>query len=536
MTVTRRHYYESRGLITAERFGLLLDSANEQWPERELLNFEGTRYSYRDVWRWVMHVADSLLDFGVGPGDRILNQMANSAESIIIQFAIWRIGCVNVPVIPAYRQHEVRQIIADTRPAAIVATANVRGRNLCEEIDSILEELPNLSPIKLSFCKEAARGWGVLPGAPASDLTLRLERLPEPAPASDCVMILYTSGSTAAPKGAKLSGEAILANSRAYIRMNQLTASYVGLAGSPLGHIAALSICMTTPMLLGGRSVVLSHWKPDEATDCVLSEGVTMIGGPPIFVSDIVDRLEAMGKKLDHQMLSQSGGAPIAPELVHRAEAVGIHVVPVYGMTETTGAASMCRIGDPIERRAHWQGRPIWGTDIEVVDDQRRVLPAGTVGEFRIRSPQLALGYTDPVISAAQFDDEGWFYTGDLGVIDDEGWVRVVGRLKEIINRGGEKFSAQDIEQALAGHSKIAAAAVVGGPHERLGEVVVAFLKLRPGVAWDGPAEFRDYLDTLKLSKQKFPEIWHVVDDLPMNITGKIQKQILITMLREMPA
>jgi len=532
MQPERRRHYEDRGLLTAERFGQLFDSAVEQWPDRELLNYEGERYSYLELWRWVVHVAHALVDSGLRPGDHILNQMSNSAESIVLQFAVWRIGCINVPVIPVYREHEVRQIIADTRPVAIVATAQVRNRNLCNEIAGVLAELPGLSPRLLSFSEAAPAGWHRLPAAPDAAVQVDGAGLPDPADSRECAMILYTSGSTSAPKGAMLTGEAILANSRAYIRSNQLTASYVGLAGSPLGHIAALSICMTTPMLLGGRSVVMSHWKPDEAVAHVLAERVTMIGGPPIFTSDIVDRLETMGRRLEWQMLSQTGGAPIAPEIVRRAEAVGIRAVPVYGMTETTGAAAMCRLDDPLDRRAEWHGRAIWGTEIEAVDDERRRLPADEIGELRIRSPQLMLGYTDPDISAQQIDADGWFYTGDLGIIDAEGWVRVVGRLKEIINRGGEKFSAQDIEQALGGHPDIAAAAVVGGPHERLGEIVVAFLKLRPDVAWQGPERLLAYLDGLKLSKQKFPEAWHIVDELPMSATGKIQKKELVARLK----
>lgn len=532
MTPERRKSYEERGLLTGEPLGRLLESACEQWPDRELLNFEGTRYSYQQLRRWVAYVAQSLITAGIKPGDHVLNQMANSAESIVLQFALWRIGCVNVPVIPVYRQHEVRQIIEDTKPVAIVATKHLRGRNLCDEIDGVLNEIGFLTPVRLTFDGDTPVDWRPLPGEPDEIIDVDAFTLPKPADPSTCVMILYTSGSTAAPKGARLSGEAIIANSRAYIRVNQLRDDYVGLAGSPLGHIAALSICMTTPMLLGGRSVVMSHWKPDDATRYALEEGVTMIGGPPIFVSDIVDRLEAAGKRLDRPMLSQTGGAAIAPEIVRRAEAVGIHVVPVYGMTETTGAAAMCYVGADLERRANWHGKAIWGTEIQAVDEDRQVLPTGMRGEFRIRSPQLMLGYTDKIITATQMDDDGWFYTGDLGIIDSEGWLRVEGRLKEIINRGGEKFSTQDIENALAGHPDIAAVAVVGGPHERLGEIVVAFLKLRPGAIWNGPEGYSAYLDAQKLSKQKFPEVWRVVEDLPMSATGKIQKQMLVSLLK----
>ena len=177
-------------------------------------------------------------------------------------------------------------------------------------------------------------------------------------------------------------------------------------------------------------------------------------------------------------------------------------------------------------------GRVVYGTEIQAVDDDRRPLPPGEVGELRIRSPQLMLGYTSPQATAECMDEDGWFYTGDVGSVDGEGWLRIHGRIKDIINRGGEKFSAQDIEIALAGFPGIAAVAAVGAPDARFGEVVAAFVKLAPDAEWAGPEPLLAHLETLRMARSKFPVIWRVVDQFPVTAAGKIQKQALRDQLK----
>jgi acyl-CoA synthetase len=285
-------------------------------------------------------------------------------------------------------------------------------------------------------------------------------------------------------------------------------------------------------MVSGGRAVVMRSWKPDEAVELIEQEKITFMGAPPLILQDLIERYEVPGR-VGHRLYSYiCGGGAMPPSLITRADAVGIKASRNYGMTETTGTITACPPSEPIERRAHFDGYPLYGSEIQIVDDQRHPLPSGKVGEIRIRCPLLLIGYTDPALTAAQLDSEGWFYTGDLGRLDAGDWLVFEGRVKDIINRGGEKFSSQDIEAAIASCPGITDAAVVGAPHERYGEVVAAFVRLKPGVEWTGPESTLQHLEALKLAKQKWPVHWIVLTDFPRTPSGKIQKQALRELLR----
>ena len=186
-----------------------------------------------------------------------------------------------------------------------------------------------------------------------------------------------------------------------------------------------------------------------------------------------------------------------------------------------------------LDQRARTDGRAAEGVEVRAVDDEGMPLAPGTRGELCVRAPEQMLGYTDPDLTAAQVDPDGWFRTGDVGMVDDAGWITMTGRIKDIINRGGEKFSAQDIEHAIVSHDAIAAAAVVGVPDHRLGEQVAAFVTLRPGAAWPGAVSLVGHLDAQRLAKQKFPVAWRVLDELPATLSGKLQKGDLLRQWNE---
>jgi acyl-CoA synthetase (AMP-forming)/AMP-acid ligase II len=280
----------------------------------------------------------------------------------------------------------------------------------------------------------------------------------------------------------------------------------------------------------------MPSWKPDEAIDLIEREGATMMGAPPLILQDLVERYEQR-PEVGHRLGSYiGGGGNVPPSLIERATAVGIMASRNYGMTETTGTITACAARETLHRRARFDGQTFYASEVEIVDEDRRPLPFGAVGEIRIRCPLLMIGYTDPKLNEEQLDADGFFYTGDLGRIDAEGWLSFEGRLKDIINRGGEKFSSMDIETAIASFPAITDVAVVGAPHPRFGEVPAAFVRLKPGIAWNGPDEILDHLEKAKLAKQKRPVQWHVLEEFPRTPSGKIQKQALRRMVREEPA
>jgi len=523
----------SRGIVTEECLGFFLETCAGYWPQREMVSFEGARYTYRDIHRWSLAIAHALLEGGIRPADRILIQAVNSTQLLAAQFAAWRIGAVTVPVVPMYRAHELKSILADVRPRALLSSGQIGNRCYCAELDVTLAGIGQEPALKMVLDGPSDRhGWRPVPPAPSAGENIDAAGLPEPGGPDACAVILFTSGSTAAPKGAMLRGAAIVNNARAMQKIFGYGAGDVALCATPLGHTGALINSIMIPMVSGGRAVVMRSWKPDEAVELIEQEKITFMGAPPLILQDLIERYEVPGR-VGHRLYSYiCGGGAMPPSLITRADAVGIKASRNYGMTETTGTITACPPSEPIERRAHFDGYPLYGSEIQIVDDQRHPLPSGKVGEIRIRCPLLLIGYTDPALTAAQLDSEGWFYTGDLGRLDAGDWLVFEGRVKDIINRGGEKFSSQDIEAAIASCPGITDAAVVGAPHERYGEVVAAFVRLKPGVEWTGPESTLQYLEALKLAKQKWPVHWIVLTDFPRTPSGKIQKQALRELLR----
>ncbi len=531
--MTARHdAYAELGLWTGEPLGLLLPAAATRWGERDFLKLGDRRLSYGALDRWVTAAAWFLIDAGVRPGERILAQSGNRVELVVLQLAAWRIGAIVVPVVPIYRPHELRAIIADTRPAVIAAARVAGSRAPSAEIDEVLAELAFTPRRRVlldsdSDSDSAEPGWDLPPAEPGPDVHPRDGTLPDPAPASECCAVLFTSGTTSAPKGARISARAVLANLANWRTGQRLTAADVSLSGAPLAHIGGLQ-SLLVPMTCGGRAVILPHWDGDLAVAEIEAEGATFMSGAPVFLSDLVERYER-GDSPGHRLgLFLSGGAPTPPNLIARAEAVGVIASRCYGMTETGGTVTQAAPDAPFQLRAHTEGRVLPGTELEIVDDAHAPVPTGEVGHIRIRSAQLMLGYTDPELTATQFDADGWFYPGDLGRLDPAGHLTMAGRSKDIINRGGEKFSAQDIEAALASHPAIREAAVLGLPDPRLGEVVGAFLVLGEGATWTGPADLLRHLEAGGLARPKFPVAWFVRDELPRTASGKVQKNVLL--------
>lgn len=527
-THDRHSLYRQQGLLTQERLGLFLTNAASYWPERRMINFDGVWYTYQDILRWTTSTAHRLLASGVKPGHRVLLQATNSVEFLTLQFAVWRIGAISVPVVPIYRKHELLTIVGDVKPQVVATNQKIGSRNCCVEMDEVLAECGVKPLAKLLIgAGEAGNGWVRMPPPSDDGETISDAGLPESAEPHECSVILFTSGTTSAPKGAMLNGQSIVGNGHAMRRVLGISENDVALCATPLAHTSAFLVSVVLPMAAGGRVVVLPAWKPDQAVELIEREAVTFMGAPPLILHDLVERYERDTRPGHRIRKFYCGGGTVTPSLIKRAETVGIKASRNFGMTETTGACAMSHADAPLERRAHFDARPFFGTELEIVDPDRRPLPCGEVGEIRIRSPQLMIGYTDPKITAAQIDAEGWFYTGDLGTLDAEGWLSVAGRLKDIINRGGEKFSTLDIETAITNFPDVEDAAVVGAPDKRFGEVVAAFIRLKPGAVWQGPDAICKHLEAVRLAKQKMPVQWHVVDELPRTASGKVQKQKL---------
>jgi acyl-CoA synthetase (AMP-forming)/AMP-acid ligase II len=513
--------YRATGLWTDDRVGDLLSTWARQRPDDELFSYEGRRMTYRQFDAWVGACAADLVGQGVGRRDRVLVQLPNCLEALVVQLAAFRIGAVDVPVVPIYREHEMRQILSDCTPAAVAAAGALKGRDLAAELDGLFGDLGQ-KPLARYVVGAERDGWRSVPAVADTKTAL-----PEPLAAHLPALLLYTSGTTSAPKGALLSSRALFAHLRNFKEILGAGPHTVTLTATPLSHLGGFIAGVVFPAFLGGRSVIMRTWDPDAAVGVIEREGVTLMMGATVFLADLVHRYE-QGTGDRHRLpVYACAGAAIPPALIERAERVGIAAVRAYGMTETAGICAAASSNDPPERRREWDGRMLRGLEIEAVDDSRRPLPPEALGQLRIRGPQLLIGYTDGELTKSQLDADGWFYPGDVGGIDAEGWVQVAGRSKDIVNRGGEKFSTMDIELAIASHPAVQAVAVTAVADARLGEGVGAWIVLSDPETWSGPEPLIAHLEHQKLARQKTPTRWHIVTDIPTTASGKVQKHRL---------
>lgn len=526
--------YRSLGLRTDERIGWTLSRAADRWPGRTALVCEDSRLTYLELWRWVTATARALHEGGLRPGDRLLWQLPNSVEAVVLHMAAWRIGALCIPVVPAYREHEMGQILADARPDAVAFATEFGSRRPVAEMETLLAETGQAPRLRVAV-GAAHPGWSALPPPPAAGEQVDDAGLPGPAPAAEPCLILYTSGTTARPKGAVHNSESLLSEVGTLRTAMGFGIDDVSITGAPITHVAGLLLTALLPPACGARAVLLTRWDAAEAAAQSTRERATFSCGPTVFLQGFVEQYEQDPDAHPHRLRTfMCGGAAISPALIERADAAGIRAFRSWGMSEAP-TIGLVNPDDSLERRAATDGRLSEGCEVQAVGEGRVPLPPGEMGELRIRCPEQMLGYTDPALNAEQVDADGWFYTGDVGRVDEAGWVTMTGRLKDVINRGGEKFSAQDIEHAISSHPAVGAVAVAGLPDERWGERVAAFVVLRPGEAWPGRDALLGHLEAQRLARQKFPVVWRVLAELPMTMSGKVQKNRLVEMWQAEP-
>lgn len=515
--------YESLGLWTDLRPGSAIASAAVTWPRRVALVVGSERLTFEDLEKWTAEFGARLRNDGVGVGDRVLIQLPNSPELVVAVIGAWRLGAVPVPVVPMYRTHEMSAILDQVDPVVVVSAARLNSRSLAVDLDRAIDQSSAGAVTRYLAGGGDLRGWRPFPALPSGPA---LTFVDTPRSADECSIILFTSGTTSAPKGVRHDGRSLGAEVASYRDGAWLSSDDVVFIPSPLAHVGAIVASALLPSQVGCSAVVMEQWDPGAAMKLLQAEEVTFAIGAPVFLSELLDDYERDGGVGHRVRKFHTGAAPTGADLVTRAAGSGVQAWRAWGMTEaptiTHGSPD-----DPLDRRGRTDGRIESGSEVEAVDEQRRPLPRGVEGELRLRSPKIMMGYLIEEQTLQQVDAEGWLYTGDLGVVDHEGWVTITGRIKDIINRGGEKFSAADIERAIDLHPSIAASAVTAEPDERLGETVKAYVVLRPGHAYPGAEALVAHLEELGLARQKFPVAWAVLPKFPVSATGKVQKRDL---------
>ncbi len=498
-------------------------------PDQEALVCGEARLTYDQLLERVDGLAHGLHQQGVRKGDKIAMLLPPGIEFVTAFFAAAALGAVVVPLNPQLREHTLGGILRDAEPVALVTAAPVA--------EEVLRQSPALRHVISDLA--AVEQNGILPHPP------------EAVSPQDLLALLYTSGTTGAPKGTMHTHRSLIAPVVASIKLRELWIRRPGLktlgqtaralaryrerllraAGRPQTFLSTVGWhtitgleVMLQALLMGDRLVVMPRFHPREALRLVEQERVTVLVAVPMAFQVMLGLPDFDRYDTSSLLICGTGAAPCPPHLareIQRRFGCAVHIG--FGATETAGGISATSIADSAARQAETVGRPMPGMEVKIVDDERRELPPGQVGELACRGDNLMLGYyRAPDATAAVLDEDGWYYTGDLAFLDEQGYLHIVGRKKDVIIRGGQNVYPAEIETYLVAHPRIREAAVVGVPSDVGGESVWAFVLLEDGAEMSAQ-EVRDYCRAA-LEAYKIPSRVCFVDDLPRSETGKPQK------------
>ncbi len=522
--------YRALGCWGDETLGRRFARTVAAYPTRLALIDGDARWTFHELERLSLRAARALRELGLGPGDVIAYQLPNWWEAVVLFLAAARIGASLNPLLPMFRERELEFALTQSGARAAIIPGHYRGFDYRPLWQSLRPRLPALAHVLIAR-DQAGPGMHSL----ASLLDAASEsKLPEPVAeagrGADAVLLLmYTSGTTATPKGVLHTHNTLAAEVISLERAHGLTAADRTLMPSPLTHISGVIHGILTPALLGTSAVLMDRWDPARALELIAGERVSYMVGAPTFLQDLLTHaaVAARARALSSLRLFSCGGAGVSPELMRRARARLPHCVTkrVYGSTEfptlttTAGEDAVARGGDS-------EGRAIAPAEVRIADGAGGCLPPGVEGEVQGRGPECFVGYLDAALNEEAFTADGWFRTGDLGVLDASGYLRITGRLKDIIIRKGEKISVKEVEDLIAEHPAVAEVALVPRPDPETGERACAVVRLRPAMALDLGA-LREYLAARGLAKQKWPEQLELVSDFPRTDSGKIRREEL---------
>jgi fatty-acyl-CoA synthase len=488
--------------------------------------FEDVRLTYAELGAQVDEVAKALLATGLQVGDRLGIWSPNCAAWVLTQYATAKIGVILVTINPAYRTHEVQYALAQSGCRMLVAATEFKTSDYRRMVDEVRPELPELEHVAFLGTDDWTELLARAAEVTDADLTARAASL-QPG---DAINIQYTSGTTGFPKGATLSHRNILNNGffvgegcrYTEVDLVCIPVPFYHCFGMVLGNLA----CTTH-----GAAMVIPapSFEPEATLSTVAAERCTSLYGvPTMFIAELASPTFA-----DHDLSSlRTGimaGSPCPVEVMKQAvnEMHMDEVTICYGMTETSPVSTQTGADDTLDKRVGTVGRVHPHVEVQVVDpDGGTVVPRGTSGELCTRGYSVMLGYwNDPERTAEAIDADGWMHTGDLAVMDDDGYLNIVGRIKDMIIRGGENVYPREIEEFLYTHPDILDVQVIGVPDARYGEEIMAWVTLREGASLDrdGVAEFCQD----RIAHYKVPRYVHVVTEFPMTVTGKVQKFLM---------
>jgi acyl-CoA synthetase (AMP-forming)/AMP-acid ligase II len=525
----RARRYLADGSWNDETLGMVLAAGFADSP--------GNVVSFRsDVRPWVgtfaeaadraRRVAGGLLAAGVRPGEPVAFQLPNWPEAGLLFWAIAFLGAVPVPIVHFYGQKEVEFILRQSGARVLITADRFGHVDYLANLSAVRPGLPDLEEVFVvgDDVPSDARPFSDLSDGDPIDGPL-------PADPSAPALIAYTSGTTSDPKGVVHSHRTINFEIRQLAGLDANRGRSV-LVGAPVGHGIGLLAALLLPVYKRESLYLIDVWDPGRVLAAMLEDDVSSGSGSTYFLTSLFDHPDYTAEHAAKMTRVGLGGSAVPTAVGERAEALGISTVRSFGSTEHPSITG-CTHDMPRDKRLTTDGFPMRGVEMQLRDEDGKVVDPGEPGEIWSKGPDCFVGYTDRTATAECFDAEGWFATGDVGVVDDDGYLTIVDRKKDIIIRGGENVSALEVEEQIVRIPGVAEVAVVAAPDERLGEHGCAFVRMQPG-GGDAPdlEAVRAQLERVGLAKQKWPEDVRPIDEFPRTPSGKIKKFVLRQRLR----
>lgn len=478
--------------------------------------------TFAELAAWADRFGAALRAAGVRPGDVVSIQLPNCWQIAALHLACVKVGAVTNLLMPMFRVRDLAFMLNLCRSKVLICPSRFRGYEygpMAKQVRAAVSSLQQVFPVDM-----LAEDDGSL-----TELLDAIRPQSAPAPVArarvdpdDVIQVAFTSGTTGEPKGVMVTSNTLLGNVLAFCDRLELGADDVFFMASPLAHQTGFMYGLLSPLCIGATTVVQDAWNPSLGLDIIAREGATFSMGAPAFLYDLTAAVEESQRQVKSLALFVAAGAPVARPVLERAERVlDLRVIRGWGMTEV-GAVSLSAPGDDPDKVASSDGRALPGVELEIFESSGLPMPRGTEGILKVRSPSMFGGYLDrPEFRG--LDGDGWFDTGDLGVVDAEGFLRITGRAKDLVIRGGENIPVIEVERLIHTHPAVRDVAIVGAPDERLGERACAFVVL--GVEHTLTlAELSEFLEKCCLPKQYLPEHLVLLNTLPTTPTGKVQR------------
>ncbi|WP_126426314.1 acyl-CoA synthetase [Brevibacillus marinus] len=487
-------------------------------PDKVVMTYRDKRYTYRSLQDRVSALAQGLLNLGIGKGDIVGILLYNCSEFFEIIFAANRIGAIFLPLNFRLAADEIAYILAHAEAKAIISEEAFH-----ETLESIRDRLPSLQHY-ITLAQQGAAGW--VPYEQLLETNLGADVPDAHVELQDLHRLMYTSGTTSRPKGVMITYENLYWKNIGHIWEFNITPEDKTLIAGPLYHVGGLDLTATGTLYRGGSVVILRKFDVLDVVRTIEQERPTNVWLAPAMVNMILQEPRAKDCKLDSIRYIIAGGERMPEPLVQRVVALfpNAWFCDAYGLTETVSGDTFLPRSKTFEKLGS-VGRPCLHLDMKIVDEEGHELPPGEVGEIVFRGPKVTKGYWKNPEATQKAIRDGWFHTGDMGRIDEEGYLYIVDRKKDMIISGGENIASLEIERVLYEHPSVLEAAVIGIPDERWGEVPKAFIVLKPGEKVTEQEILQHCLR--KLAKFKVPKAVQFIHELPRNPSGKVLKRQL---------